>query len=56
MVDRLVWVGLTYPELELLIAWSQPMSIHHGTCIIGFADASNLMAMVLHAQPCMSSR
>ena len=25
MVDVLVWVGLTYPELELRIAWNQPM-------------------------------
>ena len=29
MVDVLVWVGLTYPELELRIAWYQPMFIHH---------------------------
>jgi len=25
MVDVLVWVGLTYPELELRIEWNQPM-------------------------------
>ena len=25
MVDVLVWVGLTYPELKLRIAWNQPM-------------------------------
>lgn len=45
MVDVLVWVGLTYPELELRIAWYQPMFIHHGTYIIGFSAASKHMAM-----------
>ncbi len=46
MVDVLVWVGLTYPELELRIAWNQPMFTHHGTYIIGFSAASKHMAMV----------
>ena len=45
MVDVLVWVGLTYPELELCIAWNQPMFTHHGTYIIGFSTASKHMAM-----------
>ncbi len=45
MVDVLVWVGLTYPELELRIAWNQPMFTHHGTYIIGFSAASTHMAM-----------
>ena len=45
MVDVLVWVGLTYPELELRIAWHQPMFTHHGTYIIGFSAASKHMAM-----------
>ena len=45
MVDVLVWVGLTYPELELRIAWNQPMFTHHGTYIIGFSAASKYMAM-----------
>ena len=45
MVDVLVWVGLTYPELELRIAWNQPMFTHHGTHIIGFSAASKHMAM-----------
>lgn len=45
MVDVLVWVGLTYPELELHIAWNQPMFTHHGTYIIGFSAASKHMAM-----------
>lgn len=45
MVDVLVWVGLTYPELELRIAWNQPMFTHHGTYIIGFSAASKHLAM-----------
>ena len=45
MVDVLVWVGLTYPELELRIAWNQPMFTHHGTYIIGFSAAAKHMAV-----------
>lgn len=45
ILDVLVWVGLTYPELELRIAWNQPMFTHHGTYIIGFSAASKHMAM-----------
>ena len=45
MVDVLVWVGLTYPALELRIAGNQPMFTHHGTYIIGFSAASTHMAM-----------
>lgn len=45
IVEVLVWVGLTYPELELRIAWNQPMFTHHGTYIVGFSAASKHMAM-----------
>ena len=45
MVDVLVWVGLTYPEAKLRIAWNQPMFTHHGTYIIGFSAASKHLAM-----------
>ena len=45
MVDVVVWVGFTYPELELRIAWNQAMFIHHGTYIIGFSAASKHMAV-----------
>ena len=45
MLDVLVWVGLTYPEPELRIAWNQPMFTHHGTYIIGFSAASKHIAM-----------
>lgn len=62
MVDVLVWVGLTYPELELRIAWNQPMFTHHGTYIIGFSAASKHMAMaperatMIRLEPVMRER
>ena len=51
MLDILVWVGLTCPELELRIAWNQPMFTYHGTYIIGFSAASKHMAMAPSAPP-----
>ena len=62
MVDVLVWVGLTYPELKLRIAWKQAMFIHHGTYITGFSAASKHMAMaperatLIHFEPVMRER
>ena len=62
MVDVLVWVGLTYPELELRIAWNQPMFTHHGTYIIGFSASSKHMAMaperatMIRFEPVMKAR
>lgn len=45
MVEVLNWVAERFPELELRIAWNQPMFTHHGTYIIGFSAASKHMAM-----------
>ena len=45
MVDVLDWVSHNFPELELRIAWNQPMFTHHGTYIIGFSAASKHMTM-----------
>ena len=62
MVDVVVWVGLTYPELELRIAWNQPMFTHHRTYIIGFSAASKHMAMaperttMIRSEPVMRER
>lgn len=62
MVDVVVWMGLTYPELELRIAWNQPMFTHHGTYIIGFSAASKHMAMaperatMIRLEPVMRER
>lgn len=35
MAEVLDWVAEHYPELELRIAWNQPLFTHHGTYIIG---------------------
>ena len=45
MMEVLDWVSHNFPELELRIAWNQPMFTHHGTYIIGFSAASKHMAM-----------
>ena len=45
MAEVLNWVAQRYPELELRIAWNQPMFTHHGTCIIGVSAPSQHMAM-----------
>lgn len=45
MVEVLDWVAQHYPELELRIAWNQPMFTHHGTYIVGFSAGSKHMAM-----------
>ena len=45
IVDVLVWVGLAYPQLELRIAWNQPIFTHYGTYIIGFSAASKHMSI-----------
>ena len=45
MAEALNWVAKRYPELELRIAWNQPMFTHHGTYIVGFSAASKHMAM-----------
>lgn len=34
MVEVADWGVHTYPELELRIAWNQPMFAHHSTYII----------------------
>lgn len=51
MVEVLNWVAERYPELELRVAWNQPMFTHHGTYIIGFSAASKHMAMAPERAP-----
>ena len=51
MVQVLNWVAQHYPELELRIAWNQPIFTHHGTYIIGFSAASKHMQWPPSAQP-----
>ncbi|WP_315311427.1 DUF1801 domain-containing protein [uncultured Actinomyces sp.] len=62
MVEVLNWVTECYPELELCIAWNQPMFTHHGTYIIGLSAASKHMAMaperttMIRSEPVMRER
>lgn len=35
------WIKETYPSLELVIKWNQPIFTDHGTFIIGFSKAKN---------------
>lgn len=39
------WIAEKFPELELKIAWNQPMFTHHETFIIGFSIAKAHMAI-----------
>ena len=54
MVDVLVWVGLTYPELELRTAWNQPMFTHHGNVhhqVLGRIQAHGYGTRARHHDP-----
>lgn len=35
--EILDWVSRTWPGLELVVKWNQPMFLDHGTYIIGFS-------------------
>jgi uncharacterized protein len=39
LASILDWVQNTYPNLEPVVKWNQPMFIHEGTFIIGFSVA-----------------
>lgn len=41
MEDIFNWIVDTFPNLEVRIAWNQPMFTHKGTFIIGFSAAKN---------------
>ncbi|KZE37096.1 iron chaperone [Bhargavaea cecembensis] len=45
MEEMLGWVAETFPELEPVIKWNQPMFTHHGTYIIGFSVAKNHLSV-----------
>jgi uncharacterized protein len=44
------WVSRTWPELELVIKWNQPMFLHHGTFIIGFSAFPKNIAVAPEAE------
>jgi uncharacterized protein YdhG (YjbR/CyaY superfamily) len=39
------WVAESFPDLDMRIAWNQPMFTHHGTFIIGFSTAKKHLAV-----------
>jgi len=45
--DLLDWVSETWPELELVLKWNQPMFTHHGVYIIGFSVFAKNIAVGL---------
>lgn len=54
MVDVVVWVGLTYPELELHTAWNQPMLTHHSNVhhqVLGRIQAHGYDTRARHHDP-----
>ncbi|PRQ12590.1 hypothetical protein C1Y63_00590 [Corynebacterium sp. 13CS0277] len=62
MTEVLDWVRSHYPDLELRIAWNQPMFTHHGTFIVGFSSASKHLsiaperATMVHFQQLLDER
>ncbi|MCM3086674.1 hypothetical protein SAMN04488127_2653 [Bhargavaea ginsengi] len=43
--EVLRWVADTFPRLEPVIKWNQPMFTDHGTYIIGFSVAKNHLSV-----------
>ncbi len=43
--DVLSWINQTYPNLETVIKWNQPMFTDHGTFIIGFSVSKKHLAL-----------
>lgn len=43
--EVLGWVKETFPQLEPVIKWNQPMFTDHGTYIIGFSTSKKHMAV-----------
>ncbi|WP_077617461.1 iron chaperone [Bacillus sinesaloumensis] len=43
--EVLSWVSHTYPDLEPVVKWNQPMFTDHGTYIIGFSVAKRHMSV-----------
>lgn len=45
MEELFSWINETFPTLEPVIKWNQPMYTNHGTFIIGFSMAKKHMAV-----------
>ena len=58
MVEVLDWVARHYPELELRIAWNQPMLTHHGNVhhqVLGRIQAHGYGTRARHHDPFRAS-
>ncbi|MCH5461603.1 DUF1801 domain-containing protein [Lactobacillus sp. LC28-10] len=47
--STLDWISTQYPQLELRLAWNQPMFTDHDTFIIGFSAATKDFAVAVEA-------
>lgn len=47
--STLDWISAQYPQLELRLAWNQPMFTDHDTFIIGFSAAAKDFAVAVEA-------
>ncbi|WP_125607021.1 iron chaperone [Lapidilactobacillus bayanensis] len=47
LADLIAWIQREFPNLQLRIAWNQPMLTDHGTFIIGFSVAKAHMAVAV---------
>lgn len=45
IADFIKWVQAEFPNLQLRLAWNQPMFTDHGTFILGLSAAKNHMAI-----------
>ena len=51
MEEILNWVHTTYPQLDMRLAWNQPMFTHHGTFILAFSVAKPHIAVSPESYP-----
>jgi len=47
LAELIAWIPTAFPQLELRIAWNQPMFTDHGTFIIGFSAAKKHIAVAV---------
>lgn len=49
MAEILEWMGMTFPQLEGVIKWKQPMFIDHNTFIIAFSLSNTHISFSLES-------
>lgn len=48
-VEIFAWIEKTFPKLDPVIKWNQPMYTDHGTFIVGFSTAKQNLAFMPEA-------